>query len=102
MRRMKPCAIWCARGKRRRRINCGRDIDCRSFCCAIVSALPAGTAAWTEKYRRWLSTVRFAAPAQEATRADYVAEVEHVRERIGRLDRALDEARSGEHTSELQ
>jgi transposase len=53
---------------------------------------PAGTAAWTEKYRRWLSTVRFDAPAQEATRADYVAEVEHVRERIGRLDRALDEA----------
>jgi transposase len=53
---------------------------------------PAGTAAWTEKYRRWLSTVRFDAPAQEATRADYVAEVEHVRERIGRLERALDEA----------
>lgn len=53
---------------------------------------PAGTAAWTEKYRRWLSTVRFDAPAQEATRADYVAEVEHARERIGRLERALDDA----------
>ena len=53
---------------------------------------PAGTTAWTEQYRRWLGTVRFDAPAQEATRADYVAEVEHVRERIGRLDRALDEA----------
>jgi transposase len=53
---------------------------------------PAGTKAWTEKYRRWLSTVRFATAAQEATRADYVAEVEHARERIGRLERALDEA----------
>lgn len=53
---------------------------------------PAGTTAWTDKYRRWLSAVRFEAPAQEATRADYVAEVEHARERIARLERALDEA----------
>jgi transposase len=53
---------------------------------------PAGTEAWTDKYRRWLSTVRFDTAAQEATRADYVAEVEHARERLGRLERALDEA----------
>jgi transposase len=53
---------------------------------------PAGTAAWTEGDRRWLSAVRFEAPAQEATRTDYVAEVEHARERIVRLERALDEA----------
>jgi transposase len=52
----------------------------------------AGTKAWTERYRRWLSTVRFEAPAQEATLVDYVAEVEHARERIVRLERALDEA----------
>ena len=53
---------------------------------------PAGIKAWTERYRRWLSTVRFEAPAQEATRVDYMAEVEHARERISRLERALDEA----------
>ncbi len=53
---------------------------------------PAGTKAWTERYRRWLSTVRFDAPAQEATRVDYVAEVEHARDRVARLERALDEA----------
>lgn len=53
---------------------------------------PAGTAAWTEGDRRWLSAVRFEAPAQEATRTDYVAEVEHARERIVRMERALDEA----------
>jgi len=53
---------------------------------------PAETKAWTERYRRWLSTVRFEAPAQEATRLDYMAEVEHARERIGRLERALDDA----------
>jgi transposase len=53
---------------------------------------PVGTKAWTERYRRWLSTVRFDAPAQEATRVDYAAEVEHARERIVRLEQALDEA----------
>jgi len=53
---------------------------------------PAGTKAWTERYRRWLSTVRFDAPAQEATRVDYVAELEHARDRVARLERALDEA----------
>jgi transposase len=36
--------------------------------------------------------VRFDTAAQEATRADYVAEVEHARERITRLEQALDEA----------
>jgi transposase len=53
---------------------------------------PAGTKAWTEPYRRWLGTVRFEAPAQEATQMDYMAEVEHARERLIRLERALDEA----------
>ena len=53
---------------------------------------PAGPKAWTERYGRWLSTVRFEAPAKEATRVDYMAEVEHARERISRLERALDEA----------
>jgi transposase len=53
---------------------------------------PAGVRAWTEAYRRWLGTVRFAAPAQEATRLDYLGEVEHARERILRLERALDAA----------
>lgn len=53
---------------------------------------PAGTKAWSEKYRRWLATVRFPQPAQEATRVDYMTEIEHARERVLRLERALDDA----------
>jgi transposase len=53
---------------------------------------PAGTKAWTERYRRWLASLRFEQAAQEATRLDYLAEVEHARERLGRLEQALDEA----------
>lgn len=50
---------------------------------------PAGTKAWTEKYRRWIEGVHFAHPAQEATRLDYLTEVDHARDRIARLEQAL-------------
>jgi transposase len=53
---------------------------------------PAGTKAWTERHRRWMATLRFEYPAQEATRLDYVTEVEHARDRIVRLECSLDEA----------
>jgi transposase len=53
---------------------------------------PAGTKAWTEAYRRWLAGLRFAQPAQEATRLDYLAEVDHARERVTRLEQAIDAA----------
>jgi transposase len=53
---------------------------------------PAGTKAWTESYRRWIAALRFEQPAQEATRLDYLTEVDHARERIARLERAIDEA----------
>jgi transposase len=53
---------------------------------------PARTKAWTERHRRWMATLRFESPAQEATRLDYVTEVEHARDRIVRLERSLDEA----------
>jgi transposase len=53
---------------------------------------PAGTMAWSERHRQWLATVRFTQPAQEATRVDYMTEIEHARERVRRLERALDDA----------
>ena len=48
--------------------------------------------AWTGRYMLWLQGVRFVEQAQEATLVDYKNEVEHARERIERLERALDEA----------
>jgi transposase len=53
---------------------------------------PAGTTAWTTRYHAWILALRFEQLAQEATRLDYLHEVNHAQERITRLERALDEA----------
>lgn len=49
--------------------------------------------AWTKKYLNWIRIhVRFEEPALEATLAHYLGEVEHVSERIAKLEQAIDEA----------
>jgi transposase len=49
--------------------------------------------AWTKKYLEWIKThVRFDQPAQEATLAHYLHEVEHAAEQILKLEKAIDEA----------
>lgn len=54
---------------------------------------PTGTKAWTQAYLAWVtSAVHFEHGAQEATVLDYRHEVEHVAERIERLERAIDQA----------
>jgi transposase len=53
---------------------------------------PKRSKAWGAKHRRWVQTVRFDHGAQAATLLDYVTEVDHAGDRIGRLERALDEA----------
>ena len=54
---------------------------------------PEGVRPWTLRYRAWLQHgVSFEAPAQEAIWRDYVHEVEHMAERIARLDQAIDTA----------
>ena len=44
------------------------------------------------RHLTWIRQVQFEHPAQEATRLDYLHEVDHVAERIARLERAIDEA----------
>jgi transposase len=45
---------------------------------------------WTSKYMTWIKEkVHFTQPALEATLLDYVGEVNHVAERIARLDQAI-------------
>jgi transposase len=48
--------------------------------------------AWTQRHLTWVKTVHFEHPAQEATLLDYLHEVEHVADRIARLEHAIDEA----------
>ena len=52
---------------------------------------PSGTA-WTLKYVEWIRALRYEHVAQEATRIDYLAEVDHASERILRLEKAIDNA----------
>jgi transposase len=54
---------------------------------------PTGTKAWTQHHLAWVKRdVHFEPPAQEATLLDYLHEVEHVADRIERLEAALDRA----------
>jgi transposase len=47
--------------------------------------------AWTAAYLNWVKKgVHFDQPAQEATLADYLHEVEHAQDRIARLEKAID------------
>lgn len=48
--------------------------------------------AWSQRHLTWIRQVQFEYPAQEATRLDYLHEVDHVAARIERLERAIDEA----------
>jgi transposase len=51
-----------------------------------------GITPWTQRYLTWVRQVQFEQPAQEATRLDYLHEVDHVADRIERLERAIDDA----------
>ncbi len=49
--------------------------------------------AWTAAYLNWVKKdVHFDQPAQEATLADYIHEVERVQDRIARLEKAIDDS----------
>ena len=53
---------------------------------------PTAMQRWTQKHLAWVKTVGFSHAAQEATRLDYLHEVEHMADRLARLERAIDEA----------
>ena len=54
---------------------------------------PVGTAARTQKYLAWVKqAVRFEDPAQESTLLDYVHDVDHVADRLARLERDITDA----------
>jgi transposase len=48
-----------------------------------------GVKAWTERYLAWLQQIHYTQPAQEATLLDCVNEVQHMGERIKRLEQAI-------------
>jgi transposase len=50
------------------------------------------TTPWTQRHLTWVRQLRFEQPPQEVTRLDYLHEVDHVADRIARLERAIDDA----------
>jgi transposase len=48
--------------------------------------------AWTQKHLTWVNTVHFEHAAQEVTLLDYLNEVEHMADRLERLERGIDDA----------
>jgi transposase len=54
---------------------------------------PTGVKPWTLKYMDWVrQQVQFEQPAQDYTRLDYLHEIEHVNDRVRRLEEAIGEA----------
>ena len=51
-----------------------------------------GLKAWTERYLAWVQQIEFSQPAQEFTLLDYLHEVQHMDERVKRLEQAIAEA----------
>jgi transposase len=53
---------------------------------------PTGVKPWTRRFRAWIGGLSFEQLAQEATRLDYLTEVDHAADRVERLERAIDAA----------
>jgi transposase len=53
---------------------------------------PTKMRSWTDKHREWVMQLKFEQRALEETLTDYATEVDHQRERVARLERAIDEA----------
>jgi transposase len=51
-----------------------------------------GVKAWTQRYMDWVRQLGYEQGAQEATRLDHLHEVEHMGERVKRLEEAISEA----------
>ena len=53
---------------------------------------PTGVKAWTQLYMAWVRQLRYEQVARESARLDYLHEVEHMAERVKRLEQAIGEA----------
>ena len=62
------------------------------FLLRTAKKAPSGCSTWSVKYVEWIRTLRYEHVAQEATKVDYLAEVDHASARILRLEQAIDDA----------
>src|ERR1022692_1537744 len=50
---------------------------------------PLGVKAWTARYMEWVQQVRYTHPAREATLLDCLNEVQHMEQRVKRLEQSI-------------
>jgi len=97
-RLMANCVRWAANGKKAPRVATWKKDQLRArhrlgkFLLRQGRRKPAGVKSWTQKHEKWLKIQKFEHRAHEVTFLDYLHEVEHVAERITRLELAIDEA----------
>jgi transposase len=53
---------------------------------------PDGTVPWSANHRDWMRAVKFEHAARQATMVDYLGELDHVIDRVRRLEQAIDDA----------
>lgn len=51
-----------------------------------------GTTAWSSDFMQWMRGLKFEHAARQATMVDYLGELDHMTERIRRLEKAIDDA----------
>jgi transposase len=52
---------------------------------------------WTGKYYKWLSGLKFAQPLEEKTFVEYMDEIKRLEDKIGRLDKLIEETAGSRH-----
>jgi len=62
------------------------------FLLRTARKAPSGCSTWGTRYMEWIRSLHYEHVAQQATLTDYLAEVDHLTERIRRLDQAIDDA----------
>lgn len=62
------------------------------FLLRVGQRPPDGTPTWGTVHMQWMRAVTFEHAARQATMIDYLSEIDHVGERIHRLEQAIDDA----------
>ena len=93
MPRTRRCGIWCGHGKRPKRDQLRARHRLGKFLLRHGRRPTEKLRAWTQSHLDWIRReVKFEQFAQRATLEDYLAEVDHLAQRIVRLEKAIDEA----------
>src|SRR5215831_9965773 len=92
MRATRRCAIWCGRARSRQERSTAPPASVGKVPVAHGKRPVDAGQAWTQKYLNWIRIpVHCEQPALEATVKHYREEVEHIAERMAKLEQAIDE-----------